>query len=318
VAASEKIQMLNPPMDDLKYTKLPRQMINSVELDPDTAKKPKRYSVKVKNISNNFNASTDKLKIMASGLGIEVLDASLGETILPPADNPGVIDIGASDDPNGSSSGSMKLPRVYLKSMIELKNGLKPYESSTAAAMAGAMAALYVGSGTGKSRDAVEKKLMSISKTPRFALPNSPAESSSKKTVAISGTSARPVARVRSPRYAPPVKRPRRVYANGSYATPQSYGCLVPALPQITDPYLAQQLANLISLGGAATVMNGGRVAVAVYYDLGRQFGIYGGGPYDQVLLTAQGVVVATPEQMHWFEGQQIIPLIQTSVPLCE
>lgn len=336
IAASEKIQMLNPPMDDLKYSKLPRQMIKSVQLEPDTAKKPKRYSVKVKNISNNFNASTDKLKIMASGIGIEVLDPSLGETILPPADNPGVIDIGASDDPNASSSRSLKLPRIYLKSMIELKNGLKPFESSTAAAMAGAMAALYVGSGTEKTRDAVEKKLMSISKTPLFALPSAAGEDANNKKIVATPSNktdatagARPVARVRSPRYAPPLKRPQpggvraagaagAAYANGTYATQQSYGCLIPALPQITDPYLARQLANLISLGGAATVINGGRVTVAVYFDLARQFGLYGSGPYTQVLLTAQGVVAASPEQMHWLEDQQVIPVIQTSIPVCE
>src|SRR5262249_45346592 len=90
VAASEKIQMLNPPENDKRYSKLPRQMILA-KLEPDSPKKPNKYMVRVKNISKNFNASTDKLRITASGLGVEILDPSIGETILPPADNPGLI-----------------------------------------------------------------------------------------------------------------------------------------------------------------------------------------------------------------------------------
>jgi hypothetical protein len=54
---------------------------------------------------------------------------------------------------------------VWLKSLVRLKDGSAPFESSTAAAMATAVAVLHVGTGTEATRDAVLAKLKTVSRT---------------------------------------------------------------------------------------------------------------------------------------------------------
>jgi hypothetical protein len=325
IAASEKIQMLNPPADDKKYSKLPRQMIVTT-LAPGTLKGPKKYTARVKIVSRNFSASVDKLRITASGLGIELLDPTLGETLLPPADNPGVIDIGASDDPQSSGSKVLKLPKILFKSLLELKNGLRPFESSTAAAMAGAMTALYLGTGTENSRLAVEKKLLTISRPAEFSSPPASAEQSHADTDEKRKSSPvqpkyHPVERAAHPVH-PPLRLKNRPGPGGHgisyYNQPPQQPCLIPVPPVVGDPLLNQQLAGLLSFGGAALTALNNQLLIAVNYDVGAQVGFFPTGPNDRIYLTRYGLALLDFNYLYLLGGQPFIPVITTSAPLCQ
>lgn len=152
IAASQLRQKLNPT--EKGDSGIPREYIKTHPgglegLDPGT------YKIKVLNYSKNFSTSHDQLRLTFKGFHLQLENPTLGETLLPPADNPGVIVIGAKDDPNSSGSKKLKKPDVSFPSIVRMKGGAATFETSNASAIAAAMAALYLGTGTDKTRDAV-------------------------------------------------------------------------------------------------------------------------------------------------------------------
>ena len=156
VGFSERRQMLMADLSNPQSSIVPRELI-------ETKLEPGAYTARVKISSKNFSAETDRLRVTATGYGIEMGNASIGETLLPPADNPTAIVIGASDDFQSSKSKSLKLPEVHFKSVVKLKDGSGPFSSSIAAAMAAGVAALHLGIDTEKSRSAVLAQLKLVS-----------------------------------------------------------------------------------------------------------------------------------------------------------
>jgi hypothetical protein len=159
VAASERHQKLKEDDQDKLASIIPREMI-------ETDLKAGTYKARVKVKSKNFSASQDELRFTVTGPGLEIAEPTEGETILPPADNTGVIVIGASDDIQTSVSKKMGLPHVYLRSLTKLKDGSLPIGSSNSAAMAAALTALNLGTGTDKTKDAVLAKLKELGLKP--------------------------------------------------------------------------------------------------------------------------------------------------------
>ena len=167
-------QVLDKDEDDGKTSAFPREMIEQ-QIKKGT------YTARVKIHSKNFSASQDQLRLTASGSWITLPDATEGETLLPPADNSTVITVGASDDA-GATSKSVKMdkPEIYLKSVIQLKDGSSPFSSSTAAAMAAGVSTLHLGTGTELGRAAILKKLQLL--TPSTKRPAPPVSFRSVKT----------------------------------------------------------------------------------------------------------------------------------------
>ena len=91
----------------------------------------------------------------------------------------------------------------------------------------------------------------------------------------------------------------------------------MPVPPVARDPNLTLLLADFLSLGGAAAVNYNGRLGVAVYYNLGAQFGVYRSNPQDRYFLTPEGVVVLSPDLFYIIDGTPFVPLHETAVPLC-
>jgi hypothetical protein len=151
-------QSQEPDANDPTARLFPREFLTRMVL-------PGEYQIKVKIKSKNFT-STDRLRITASGAGIEMLNPSIGETMLPPADDPRVLDVGALDDPGTSISKKMNRPDVFLPSVILLKDGSTPFSTSVAAAVAAGMSVLYLGTGVEKTKSAVLSKLKALTRQP--------------------------------------------------------------------------------------------------------------------------------------------------------
>jgi len=351
IDVSDKIQMLSPP-DDKEHTKLPRQMIVH-QLDPSAPKKAKIYTAKVKIVTKNFDAKTDQLRLTASGIGVEMLDPSPGESLLPPADNPGVIDIGASDDPQTAGSASLGLPKIYFKSELELKNGLKPFQSSTATAIAGAMTALYIGTGTEKSKTAVEKALAAISQKPMFPLAKNAKVPKivKKETAKAAETPAKPEAKpvaaapakpaaTPAPLKSAPLKPATKPSAPSSdlaqvpppKATPRPTppgltrpGTRQPGggyttrsgaggcLPLARLPYPNPAAEQILALGNAVVVEQAGWPVIAVNYDFAARSGIYL-HPRDRIFVTPDGPLAFAPGQTLPADFYEVVPL---TMPVC-
>jgi hypothetical protein len=156
-------QSQEPDANDPTARLFPREFLTRMAL-------PGEYRIKVTIKSKNFTP-TDRLRITASGAGIEMLDPSIGETMLPPADNPRVLDVGALDDPGTSISKKMNRPDVFLPSVILLKDGSTPFSTSVAAAVAAGMSVLYLGTGVEKTKSAVLAKLRALTRRPSLQPP---------------------------------------------------------------------------------------------------------------------------------------------------
>ncbi len=162
VDSSERHQKLVKDLEDKMASMVPRELIET-KVDPGT------YLVKVKIKSKNFSPSQDQLRITATGLGVEITAPSLGETLLPPADNARVIVVGASDDLQSDRSLKNSKPDIWLKSLVRLKDGSNPFSTSNAAAMAAGLTVLNLGTGTEATFDAVIAKLKPVSRTDQAA-----------------------------------------------------------------------------------------------------------------------------------------------------
>ena len=136
VASSQLIQTDNPAFEDRPgYSLYPREII-------ETSLSPGLYYARVKIRSQNFGDS-DRLRITASGNGIELPRHDPNESLLVPADRPDVIAVGASDTPMSSRSVALNKPDVSIGSLTRLSATEQYLGSSTAsAAIAGATALL--------------------------------------------------------------------------------------------------------------------------------------------------------------------------------
>ncbi len=142
----------------------PRELIET--------KVPKgKFEIRVKVKSQNFSPNRDTLRITASGGGISLVDPTTDETLLPPADNPRVIVVGASDDDKTSRSISHYKPDVSFKSMVKLKDGSLPFSTSNSAAVATALATLHLATGVEKDRDQILRALREVGKSPKIPPP---------------------------------------------------------------------------------------------------------------------------------------------------
>lgn len=99
---------------------------------------PGLYFLRVKVRSQNFSQPQDRLRLVTSGDYIQQIDTTPGETLLPPADLPSVITVGASDSPKSSAGVSKAKPELVFPSLVTLNNGENYKGSSNSAAIAAA------------------------------------------------------------------------------------------------------------------------------------------------------------------------------------
>lgn len=109
------------------YSKYPREAV-SAEISAGT------YFVRIKNVSKNFSAS-DRLRLIADGDFISVDSFDPNESLLNPADNPGVLSVGALDSERTSLSKKLSRPDLWAISSIILKDGQEFRGTSNAAAI---------------------------------------------------------------------------------------------------------------------------------------------------------------------------------------
>lgn len=112
----------------------PREIVEA-ELTPGL------YELRAKVRSNNFSKATDSLRIVTSGDYLEQVDTTdRRETLLAPADNIGVITVGATDSEKSAASVRAGKPEFSLPSEVQLDNGDSFKGSSNSAAMTAALA----------------------------------------------------------------------------------------------------------------------------------------------------------------------------------
>ena len=264
-------QSREPDANDPAARLFPREFVTRMTL-------PGEYQIKVKIKSRNFT-STDRLRITASGAGIEMLNPSIGETMLPPADNPRVLDVGALDDPGTSISKKMNRPDVFLPSVILLKDGSTPFSTSVAAAVAAGMSVLYLGTGVEKTKSAVVAKLKALTRQPIVTaaapaakpalgagMPAGPAGLNDTRLARpnIYEQNGIPPRSLMEPRLPPTdyYGRPSAPLAPGPGARADG-NCVT--LVQIRNIY--PSLRALLQHGGAVPVIYAGRLVIQVNYD---------------------------------------------------
>lgn len=161
----EREQVLQEDKNSLNSSVLLRELLE-YKLSRGT------YTIKIRNKSMNFDPTKDEYRLSVSGAGGEMEDPDLNESLLPPADNPGVIVIGASDSPESSRSKRLQIPRIWLPSILPFaESRLMSFSTSNAAAAAAALAVVEIGLGTERWRDTIERKLMAISQAPPKGVP---------------------------------------------------------------------------------------------------------------------------------------------------
>ena len=264
-------QSREPDANDPTARLFPREFVTRMAL-------PGEYQIKVKIKSKNFT-SMDRLRITTSGAGIEMLNPSIGETMLPPADNPRVLDVGALDDPGTSISKKMSRPDVFLPSVISLKDGSTPFSTSVAAAVAAGMSVLYLGTGVEKTKSAVLAKLKALTRQPVITAA-APGAKTSSGGGTPPGSPGRNDTRLARPYiYEQDEMPPRSPMEPGSPPT-EYYG--PPSVPLAPGPGLygdrncvtLVQIRNiypslraLLQHGGAVPVIYAGRLVIQVNYD---------------------------------------------------
>ncbi len=151
VASSALIQMKHIPDPAPPGASLyPREIV-------ETLLQPGLYNLRAKIRSHNFNSRTDKIAITVSGPGIDLLNRTRGESILPPADNSSVITVGADDTEISSTSTVLRKPELVTLSRLQLvEGGGSPSAafigSSNSAAYVAALASVLVGLNPGLDR----------------------------------------------------------------------------------------------------------------------------------------------------------------------
>lgn len=146
VGSSALKQMKKVPEDAPGASLYPRELINQMVA-------PGLYQIRVKNRSRNFDKNKDRLRITVSGERVALIDTAKGETILPPADNPRTITVGASDSMKSSSSARLRKPELVTPSLMTLANGDEYKGSSNAAAVTAAAAVILKAINPGITRE---------------------------------------------------------------------------------------------------------------------------------------------------------------------
>lgn len=229
VASSTREQILVAEKRE-NTTLLPREMIENVQLDPG------QYMARVKVRSKNFSASQDQIRLLIRP-PFTMQDPTPNETLLAPADNEGVIVIGASDEPHTGVSKLQGRPHVLLKSLVKLKadkDEIAFAGSSSAAAIGAGLAVLYLGTGTEQSRRPMIDALKTVSaKRSPVPLPTAPGERT--KTVPPPPTSKSPSStaphtpaqpRTTAPRQSPQQQTQQQYppQVQGGYSPPPTMG----------------------------------------------------------------------------------------------
>jgi hypothetical protein len=139
------------------YSLYPREII-------ETELQPGRYFLRVKNRSNNF-VSGDRLRISTDSPSVSFEYIDRNESIVNPADNAGVITVGAKDTGRSSVSENLGKPEISTYSVIQTGVVSGQQEqfvagSSNSAAIVAAGVALLIANGqTALAHDAVIKSL---------------------------------------------------------------------------------------------------------------------------------------------------------------
>lgn len=136
VAGGGLIQKLKIPAGERGSSLYPRETIIA-DL------KPGLYYLRAKIRGGTFTAK-DRLRISVSGDFMKVIDNTPGETIFAPADNTGVIVVGAADSKESSYSKKMRRPDLAIPAKIETEEGIHYDGSSNASAAMASRVALEV------------------------------------------------------------------------------------------------------------------------------------------------------------------------------
>ncbi|MCX6125308.1 MAG: hypothetical protein NTV34_11275 [Proteobacteria bacterium] len=143
IAVGKLIQDGVDHQKDKAYSWYAREQINTV-LNPGI------YSLSVTSSRPAAFKPWSRIRIAGDGSGLVFLDQTKDATVMIPADNPEVLTIGASDVDYSSSGlviGSLKQkPEAVVPSVLQFDNGETFAGSSSAAAVAVGVIALYQGS----------------------------------------------------------------------------------------------------------------------------------------------------------------------------
>lgn len=148
-----KIQKPKPPPGDPKYSRLPREEA-SAHVEAGV------YFVRFKARSENF-LDGEELQLYVQGDGVELVDKNLESSlkILPPADNPDVITVGAYDSERSNQSYSELKPDLTTVSAVRLRDGRVFMGSSNSTAFLVAAAGMLLSLDPSLDREQVEEFL---------------------------------------------------------------------------------------------------------------------------------------------------------------
>lgn len=316
IAIGDRNQRLKSDPSDPKSSIIPRELV-------EQAIPSGSYKIRVKNKSKNFDPAKDQLRITVSGRAIELAGATTGETLLPPADNAGVITFGAADDFQTNVSKKMGRPDVYVKSLVKLKDGSDPFSTSNAAAMGAALAVLHIGTGVEKDRDVLTEKLKSVTVKPQTTPPApGPAPAPQEQQVAGRRDSRRQQQPARVQDYSDFYRR--RPYrgeplpvgeADGyqpGYRRPQQ-NCLRRA----RLPYAYEAAVMAIEYGGGQVVSVNGQAAILINYNMACYEGLCP-NPHQRIYMTPQGpVLVSVQEISAYGVPPEYYQVITRDLPVC-
>lgn len=133
ISSSALQQMAKIPDGATGASLYPREIVQT-QLDPGL------YFVRIKARSANFDKTKDVLRLTVSGDRLELVDRVNSETLLPPADNAGVITVGANDSEKSANSRAMRKPELETPSLVALTQGDQYKGSSNSAAITAAAA----------------------------------------------------------------------------------------------------------------------------------------------------------------------------------
>ena len=114
--------------------------------------KPGLYFFRVKNRSKNFDRK-DRLRLVVDGEFLQMDRHDREESLLPPADNAGVITVGALDSERSSLSQRHHKPELWTNSLVSLSQKENFKGTSNSAAMVAAGATILLSIDPNLSRD---------------------------------------------------------------------------------------------------------------------------------------------------------------------
>lgn len=316
IASSARKQRMQPDATDKAVSTLPREQIDQ-QLEPGT------YWVRVEVKSKNFSASQDELRatIISMGSSVTIENPTIGQSVLPPGDNAGVITAGDRNTAITDTSKKLNKPEVFFTSLIMLSNGSNPYSTSNSAAIAAALTVLELGTGTEKSREAVLAKLTAVSQKGE-GVKVAPPEVEKAKIPLPKRT---PVPASSPAASAPQVNMPppRPYDFNRDYneslallnARPPNGRCIV-SRPPYGVPSAAQQL---LRQPGVALIGYQGRLLILVSGDFNRYFDARSLNPDQRVFMDRRGLAFLGPQSlMNGIPAQSgAVEIVVTNTPIC-